>query len=106
MRPCFSPSALEPWAEPFSSLGALSASNPPHQNSDLIAICLQLLRTLIFSDFFMARPPLTFRPTAVQRQWLVRQCDERGIPLTTVIQLALEVAMARAPQVPRPKAAK
>jgi len=54
----------------------------------------------------MARPPLTFRPTAVQRQWLVRQCDERGVPLTTVIQLALEVAMARAPQVPRPKAAK
>lgn len=54
----------------------------------------------------MARPPLTFRPTAVQRQWLVRKCDERGIPLATVIQLALEVAMARAPQVPRPKAAK
>lgn len=56
----------------------------------------------------MAQPPLTFRPTAVQcqRQWLVRQGDERGIPLSAVIQLALEVAMARAPQPPELKAAK
>lgn len=56
----------------------------------------------------MAQPLLTFRPTAVQcqRQWLVRQGDERGIPLSAVIQLALEVAMARAPQAPELKAAK
>ena len=56
----------------------------------------------------MAQPPVTFRPTAVQcqRQWLMRQGDERGIPLSALIQLALEVAMARAPQAPELKAAK
>jgi hypothetical protein len=41
----------------------------------------------------MARPPLSFRPTEAQRQWLDRQRRERGIPVTTVIQLLLEEAM-------------
>ena len=42
----------------------------------------------------MQRPPVTFRPTVEQRQWLDRQRRERGIPLTTVVQLLLEQAMA------------
>jgi len=42
----------------------------------------------------MARPPLSFRPTEAQRQWLDRQRRERGIPVTTVIQLLLEQAIA------------
>ncbi len=42
----------------------------------------------------MARPPLTFRPTEAQRQWLDSQRRERGIPVTTVVQLLLEQAMA------------
>lgn len=46
----------------------------------------------------MPRPPLTFRPTEAQRQWLDRQRRERGIPLTTVVQLVLEQAMAAQPQ--------
>lgn len=42
----------------------------------------------------MARASITFRPTTAQRQWLDRQRQARGIPLTTLIQLALEQAMA------------
>lgn len=42
----------------------------------------------------MPRPPLSFRPTEAQRQWLDRQRRERGIPVTTVIQLLLEQAIA------------
>jgi hypothetical protein len=57
----------------------------------LIRIRLHWLRTLISS---MARPPLSFRPTEAQRQWLDRQRRERGIPVTTVIQLLLEQAIA------------
>ncbi len=41
-----------------------------------------------------ARHPVQFRPTEAQRQWLDRQRQERGIPVATVIQLALEQAMA------------
>jgi hypothetical protein len=41
----------------------------------------------------MARAPVSFRPTEAQRQWLDRQRRERGIPVTTVIQLLLEQAM-------------
>ena len=41
----------------------------------------------------MARPCLSFRPTEAQRQWLDRQRRERGIPLTTLLQLLLEQAM-------------
>lgn len=42
------------------------------------------------------RHPVQFRPTEAQRQWLDRQRQERGIPVATVIQLALEQAMADA----------
>ena len=49
------------------------------------------LRTPIHS---MARASLSFRPTEAQRQWLDRQRRERGIPVTTVIQLLLEQAIA------------
>ena len=42
----------------------------------------------------MPRPSVTFRPTEAQRQWLDRQRRERGIPVTTVIQLLLEQAIA------------
>jgi hypothetical protein len=42
----------------------------------------------------MPRPSLSFRPTEAQRQWLDRQRRERGIPVTTVIQLLLEQAIA------------
>jgi hypothetical protein len=49
------------------------------------------LRTPIRS---MARASLSFRPTEAQRQWLDRQRRERGIPVTTVIQLLLEQAIA------------
>ena len=42
----------------------------------------------------MPRPSVTFRPTEAQRQWLDRQRQERGIPVTTVIQLLLEQAIA------------
>ena len=42
----------------------------------------------------MARSSVTFRPTPSQRFWLDRQRRERGIPLTTLVQLALEAAMA------------
>jgi hypothetical protein len=42
----------------------------------------------------MARASLSFRPTEAQRQWLDRQRRERGIPVTTVIQLLLEQAIA------------
>jgi hypothetical protein len=45
----------------------------------------------------MARPTVTFRPTTAQRQWLDRQRQARGIPLTTLLQLALEQAMAADP---------
>lgn len=41
-----------------------------------------------------ARHPVQFRPTEAQRQWLDRQRQKRGIPVATVIQLALEQAMA------------
>jgi len=49
------------------------------------------LRTPIRS---MARASLSFRPTEAQRQWLDRQRRERGIPVTTVLQLLLEQAIA------------
>lgn len=42
----------------------------------------------------MPRASLSFRPTEAQRQWLDRQRRERGIPVTTVIQLLLEQAIA------------
>ena len=42
----------------------------------------------------MARASLSFRPTEAQRHWLDRQRRERGIPVTTVIQLLLEQAIA------------
>lgn len=42
----------------------------------------------------MARAAVTFRPTEAQRCWLDRQRRERGIPVTTVIQLLLEQAIA------------
>ena len=38
-------------------------------------------------------PPLTFRPTPAQRQWLDRQRRKRGIPLTTILRLLIEQAM-------------
>ena len=41
----------------------------------------------------MTKPTVTFRPTIAQRQWLDRQRVERGIPITTLVQLALEQAM-------------
>lgn len=50
----------------------------------------------------MARASLSFRPTEAQRQWLDRQRRERGIPVTTVIQLLLEQAM-NASKVPHAK---
>lgn len=40
-----------------------------------------------------SRPSVTFRPTAAQRAWLDRQRSQRGIPITTLLQLALEAAM-------------
>jgi hypothetical protein len=36
---------------------------------------------------------VTFRPTPAQLLWLHRQRRERGIPVTTLVQLALEQAM-------------
>lgn len=45
----------------------------------------------------MARATVTFRPTTAQRQWLDRQRQARGIPVTTLVQLALEQAMQAAP---------
>ena len=57
----------------------------------LLRIRLHWLRTPIHS---MARASLSFRPTEAQRQWLDRQRRERGIPVTTVIQLLLEQAIA------------
>ena len=45
----------------------------------------------------MARATVTFRPTAAQRQWLDRQSKTRGIPVSTLVQLALEQAMQAAP---------
>ena len=48
----------------------------------------------------MARASLSFRPTEAQRLWLDRQRRERGIPVTTVIQLLLEQAMAIEQQEP------
>jgi hypothetical protein len=45
----------------------------------------------------MSRATVTFRPTAAQRQWLDRQRALRGIPVTTLVQLALEQAMAADP---------
>jgi len=49
----------------------------------------------------MTKPTVTFRPTIAQRQWLDRQRVDRGIPVTTLIQLALEQAMAADPQQPQ-----
>jgi len=40
-----------------------------------------------------SRPSVTFRPTAAQRAWLDQQRSQRGIPITTLLQLALERAM-------------
>jgi len=57
---------------------------------DLTPIRVQCLRTLTKA---MTKPTVTFRPTTAQRQWLDRQRQERGIPITTLIQLALEQAM-------------
>jgi hypothetical protein len=45
----------------------------------------------------MARATVTFRPTTAQRQWLERQRLLRGIPITTLLQLALEQAMQADP---------
>ena len=45
----------------------------------------------------MTRATVTFRPTTAQRQWLDRQRQARGIPVTTLVQLALEQAMAADP---------
>jgi hypothetical protein len=45
----------------------------------------------------MARATVTFRPTTAQRHWLDHQRQARGIPLTTLVQLALEQAMAADP---------
>jgi hypothetical protein len=42
----------------------------------------------------MQRSRLTIWPTVEQRQWVERHSKERGLPLTTVVQLALEQAMA------------
>jgi len=42
----------------------------------------------------MPRSRLTIWPTVEQRQWVERRSRERGLPLTTVVQLALEQAMA------------
>jgi hypothetical protein len=55
-----------------------------------------------------ARHPVQFRPTEAQRQWLDRQRQQRGIPVATVIQLALEQAMAADPvaQASQPEAQK
>jgi hypothetical protein len=41
----------------------------------------------------MPRSRLTIWPTVEQRQWVERRSKERGLPLTTVIQLLLEEAM-------------
>jgi len=43
----------------------------------------------------MPRSSVTFRPTAAQRQWLDRQRRERGIPLTTLCQTALDEHIRR-----------
>ena len=45
----------------------------------------------------MTRATVTFRPTTAQRQWLDRQRQARGIPITTLLQLALEQAMQADP---------
>jgi hypothetical protein len=42
----------------------------------------------------MTRHRVEFSPTEAQRQWLDRQRRERGIFVSTVIQLLLEQAMA------------
>ena len=44
----------------------------------------------------MARTRLTVWPIE-QRQWVERRSQERGLPLSTVIQLLLEQAMAADP---------
>jgi hypothetical protein len=41
----------------------------------------------------MSRSRLTIWPTVEQRQWVERRSQERGLPLTTVVQLLLEEAM-------------
>ena len=48
----------------------------------------------------MPRSRLTIWPTVEQRQWVERHSKERGLPLTTVVQLALEQAMAAEQQGP------
>ena len=45
----------------------------------------------------LALVPIYFRATPAQRQWLDQQRRQRGIPLTTVVQLALEQAMKADP---------
>jgi hypothetical protein len=47
-----------------------------------------------------SRPSVTFRPTAAQRAWLDRQRSQRGIPITTLLQLALERAMQEQQEAP------
>jgi len=42
----------------------------------------------------MTRSRLTIWPTIEQRQWVERRARERGMPLTIVVQLLLEQAMA------------
>ena len=70
---------------------ACGLTQSTHPDAHTQPIRVHWLRTPIRS---MARASLSFRPTEAQRQWLDRQRRERGIPVTTVIQLLLEQAIA------------
>jgi hypothetical protein len=48
----------------------------------------------------MPRSRLTIWPTVEQRQWVERRSKERGLPLTTVVQLLLEQAINAEQQKP------
>ena len=37
--------------------------------------------------------PISIRPTLAQMQWLRQQREERGIPISSLVNLALELAM-------------
>ena len=37
--------------------------------------------------------PISIRPTPAQMQWLRQQREERGIPISSLVNLALELAM-------------
>ena len=76
--------ALLDWWSPLASVADLL------RVPDQTPIRVQYLRTPTKA---MTKPTVTFRPTIAQRQWLDRQRQERGIPVTTLIQLALEQAM-------------